>query len=53
MEIENIIKFTMSIKDAKKVILDIIYTNTLIGEKFLELLKPHDLSSEQNNVLRI
>jgi len=30
-----------------------VYTNTLIGEKFLEKLKPYDLSSEQYNVLRI
>lgn len=53
MEIEKIIKSTVSMSDAKKVILNIIYTNTLIGEKFLEIIKPYDLSSEQYNVLRI
>ena len=53
MEIENIIKSTISISNAKKVILNIMYTNTIVGEKFLELLKPYDLSSEQYNVLRI
>ena len=53
MEIENIIKSTISISNAKKVILNVMYTNTIVGEKFLELLKPFDLSSEQYNVLRI
>jgi DNA-binding MarR family transcriptional regulator len=53
MEIEKLIKSTVNINDAKKVILNIMYTNTLIGEKFLELLKPFELSSEQYNVLRI
>lgn len=53
MKIEEIIKSTISISDAKKVILNVLYTNTIVGEKFLELLKPYDLSSEQYNVLRI
>ncbi|MEZ4876870.1 MAG: MarR family transcriptional regulator [Flavobacterium sp.] len=53
MEIEKIIKSTINISAAKKVILNMVYTNTLIGEKFLEKLKPYDLSSEQYNVLRI
>lgn len=39
--------------NAKKIILNIMHTNTIIGEKFLEVLKPHELSSEQYNVLRI
>ncbi|HPW97015.1 MAG TPA: MarR family transcriptional regulator [Flavobacterium sp.] len=53
MEIEKIIKSTINISAAKKVILNMVYTNTLVGEKFLEKLKPYDLSSEQYNVLRI
>ncbi|WNM17813.1 MarR family winged helix-turn-helix transcriptional regulator [Flavobacterium capsici] len=53
MKIEEIIKSTVSISDAKKVILNLMYTNTIVGEKFLEILKPFDLSSEQYNVLRI
>lgn len=53
MKIEEIIKSTVSISDAKKVILNLMYTNTIVGEKFLDILKPFDLSSEQYNVLRI
>jgi len=53
MEIEKIIKSTVSMSNAKKIILNIMHTNTIIGEKFLEVLKPHELSSEQYNVLRI
>ena len=33
--------------------LNLIYTQHVISEKFSELLKRHDLSSEQYNVLRI
>lgn len=39
--------------DAKKVILNLMYTQNVIGDKFNEILKPHDLSTEQYNVLRI
>lgn len=39
--------------DAKKAILNLMYTQNIIGEKFSELLKPYDLSGEQYNVLRI
>ena len=53
MEIEKLIKSTVSMSSAKKVILNIMHTNSLLGEKFLELLKPYELSSEQYNVLRI
>jgi DNA-binding MarR family transcriptional regulator len=53
MKIEDVIKSTVSIDDSKKVILNIIYTQSVIGEKFTEVLKPYELSSEQYNVLRI
>lgn len=53
MKIEDVIKSTVTIDDSKKVILNIIYTQSVIGEKFAEVLKPYDLSSEQYNVLRI
>ncbi|MCZ8331623.1 MAG: MarR family transcriptional regulator [Flavobacterium sp.] len=53
MKIEDVIKSTVSIDDSKKVILNIIYTQSVIGEKFAEVLKPYELSSEQYNVLRI
>lgn len=53
MKIEEIIKSTIVMDDAKKVILNVIYTQNVIGDKFNEILKPYDLSSEQYNVLRI
>ncbi|HLP63895.1 MarR family winged helix-turn-helix transcriptional regulator [Flavobacterium sp.] len=53
MRIEEIIKSTVSIDDAKKVVLNIMYTQNVIAEKFNDVLKPYDLSGEQYNVLRI
>ncbi|WP_396156721.1 MarR family winged helix-turn-helix transcriptional regulator [Flavobacterium macrobrachii] len=53
MKIEDVIKSTVSIDDSKKVILNIMFTQSVIGEKFAEVLKPYELSSEQYNVLRI
>lgn len=53
MKIEDVIKSNVTMDDAKKVILNIIYTQNVIGDKFSEILKPYDLSSEQYNVMRI
>jgi DNA-binding MarR family transcriptional regulator len=53
MRIEEIIKSTVAMDDAKKVILNIMYTQNVISEKFNEILKSYDLSGEQYNVLRI
>ncbi len=53
MKIEEIIKPTSPIPIEKKTLLNIMYTNTIVGEKFNEILKPYDLSTEQFNVLRI
>ena len=53
MKIEEIIKTTINLEDSKKIILNIIYTQNVITDKFNEVIKPHDLSSEQYNVLRI
>lgn len=53
MTIEEVIKSNISLTDAKKIILNIMYTQNVIADKFNEILKPHDLSSEQYNVLRI
>ncbi|RYJ40761.1 MarR family transcriptional regulator [Flavobacterium anhuiense] len=39
--------------NAKKVILNIMYTQNVVQDHFNELLKPYDLSGEQYNVLRI
>jgi DNA-binding MarR family transcriptional regulator len=53
MKIEEIIKSNIDMDNDKKVILNILYTQNVITDKFNEVLKPHDLSSEQYNVLRI
>lgn len=53
MTIENIIKSNSPIAIPKKTVLNILYTQNIISEKFSELLKPYDLSEEQFNVLRI
>ncbi len=53
MKIEAIIKSNVSLSDAKKVILNILYTQNVVNDNFSELLKPYDLSGEQYNVLRI
>lgn len=53
MRIEEIIKSNIAMDNDKKVILNILYTQNVITDKFNEVLKPHDLSSEQYNVLRI
>ena len=53
MRIEEIIKSNVTMDAAKKVILNLMYTQTVIADKFNEILKPYDVSSEQYNVLRI
>ncbi|MES2410422.1 MAG: MarR family transcriptional regulator [Bacteroidota bacterium] len=53
MKIEDVIKSTVPLDDAKKVILNFTYTQNVIGDKFHEILKPYDISREQYNVLRI
>ncbi len=53
MTIEEVIKSTVKMDNAKKVILNIVYTQNVVQDHFNELLKPYDLSGEQYNVLRI
>lgn len=53
MKIEEIIKSNVLMDNSKKIILNIIYTQNVINDKFNEILKPYDLSGEQYNVLRI
>lgn len=53
MTIEEVIKSNVTLTDAKKIILNVMYTQNVIGDKFNEVLKPHELSGEQYNVLRI
>lgn len=53
MKIEEVIKSSIALSDSKKVILNIMYAQNIISDKFNEILKPYDLSGEQYNVLRI
>ena len=53
MKIEDVIKSTVPMENSKKIILNIMYTQNIIAEKFNEILKPYDISGEQYNVLRI
>lgn len=53
MTIDEIIKSTSPMAIEKKTILNIIYTRNVISDKFNEILKPHEISEEQYNVLRI
>lgn len=53
MKIEDEIKSTIALSTAKKVMLNVMYTQNVLSDKFSEVMKPHDLSSEQYNVLRI
>lgn len=52
-ELENILKSTSSISEAKATVISIFHINSKIKETLLHQLKPHDLSIEQYNVMRI
>lgn len=53
MNIETITKSGQTMSTARKVILNILYNQSLILENMNEILKPYELSAEQFNVLRI
>lgn len=53
MTIEDIIKSSSPLTLPKRTVLNIMYTQNVIADKFAEVLKPYDISSEQFNVLRI
>jgi DNA-binding MarR family transcriptional regulator len=53
MKVEAIIQSKSVINNSKKAVLNLIVTHNCITERFNEILKPFDLSSEQFNVLRI
>ena len=53
MTIENKNIPTITLPLSKKTVLNIIYTQNAVSDKFNELLKPFDISGEQFNVLRI
>lgn len=53
MKIEDVIKSIVPMDNSKKIILNIMYTQNILAEKFNDLLKHYDISGEQYNVLRI
>lgn len=53
MRIEEIIKPTSPMAIEKRTLLNVMFTQNVISERFNEILKPFDLSPEQFNVLRI
>jgi len=53
MKIEDEIKSTITLDYSKKVVLNILYTQNVVTDKFNDILKPYEISSEQYNVLRI
>lgn len=53
MTIEQLTKANSPLGLPKKTLLNILYTQISVTEKFNELLKPFELSEEQFNVLRI
>jgi len=53
MKIEEELKSTVDYDKSTRVVLNLMYTQVLLSEKFNEVLKPYDISGEQYNVLRI
>ncbi len=53
MKIEEYIKTTIKLSEAKSANLNILYTQNIVNDRFNEILKPYELSPEQYNVLRI
>jgi DNA-binding MarR family transcriptional regulator len=53
MKIEDVIKSSSPIPIEKKTVLNVLYTQQIIADRFSEIVKNYDLSMEQFNVLRI
>ena len=53
MTIEQIVKATSPLPLARRTVLNIMYTQNTMAEKFNDILKRYELSGEQYNVLRI
>lgn len=53
MKIEDIIKSNSPIALPKKTVLNLMYTQNIVADKFNEVLKQYEISGEQFNVLRI
>lgn len=52
MTFEELVK-SEQVDIRKRAVISIVYTQTILGDKLNEMLKPYDLSPEQFNVLRI
>ena len=52
-ELEDIIKTTLQLPLSKKTVLNIAYSSIWMKDEIILVLKPHDISVEQFNVLRI
>ncbi len=53
MKIEQIVKSVQPLSLPKRTVLNILFTQNMMSDHFSDILKPHDLSEEQFNVLRI
>jgi len=53
MKIEDELKSTVEYSKSKQIVLNLMYTVNVISERFNDIIKPYDISSEQFNVLRI
>ena len=53
MKIEEELKSTVDYNKSTRVVLNLMYTQVVLTERFNEVLKPYDISGEQYNVLRI
>ncbi|MBO6606080.1 MAG: MarR family transcriptional regulator [Psychroserpens sp.] len=52
-ELNKKLKTTANLPLARQTVINVFLTNTSVKNQLLEVLKPHDLSIEQFNVLRI
>jgi len=53
VKIEDIVKSSSPLALEKRTILNLMFTQNVIGDRLMEVMKEHDLSIEQFNVLRI
>mgnify|MGYP002332069078 CR=1 FL=1 len=53
MRIEDVIKSNGTLPLNQRTVMNILYTQNVVAEKFNEIIKPYDISAEQFNVLRI
>ncbi len=53
MKIEDVIKTKITLENETRIILNVLYTQSVLTENMNEILKPYEISGEQYNVLRI